>query len=106
MGRVALAIAFVVAASVAAVALAGCGGGGDSGTNPSDPHVALGAHDFAQFACNLPRRRGRGGVSPAVPALTAVAKALTAAELQVDHRPRAWRVGEPDASPTCRSGAP
>src|SRR5512133_3024131 len=55
---------------------------------PVDPHVAAGAHDFVQFACGQCHGdRGRGGVSPAVPALTAVAKALTPAELRsiIDH---------------------
>ena len=55
---------------------------------PVDPHVAAGAHDFVQFACNQCHGdRGRGGVAPAVPALTSVAKALTPAELRsiIDH---------------------
>ena len=53
-----------------------------------DPHVAAGAHDFVQFACSQCHGdRGRGGVSPAVPALTAAAKQLTPAELRsiIDH---------------------
>jgi mono/diheme cytochrome c family protein len=53
-----------------------------------DPHVAAGAHDFVQFACSQCHGdRGRGGVSPAVPALTAAAKELTPAELRsiIDH---------------------
>ena len=42
---------------------------------PVDPHVAAGAHDFAQFACSQCHGdRGRGGVAPAVPALTSVAR--------------------------------
>jgi mono/diheme cytochrome c family protein len=55
---------------------------------PVDPHVAAGAHDFVQFACaQCHGDRGRGGVAPAVPALTSVAKALTPAELRsiIDH---------------------
>jgi mono/diheme cytochrome c family protein len=55
---------------------------------PVDPHVAAGAHDFVQFACSQCHGdRGRGGVAPAVPALTSVAKALTPAELRsiIDH---------------------
>src|SRR6266702_5564055 len=55
---------------------------------PVDPHVAAGAHDFVQFACGQCHGdRGRGGVSPAVPALTSVAKGLTPAELRsiIDH---------------------
>ena len=55
---------------------------------PVDPHVAAGAHDFVQFACSQCHGdRGRGGVAPAVPALTSVAKGLTPAELRsiIDH---------------------
>ena len=55
---------------------------------PVDPRVAAGAHDFVQFACSQCHGdRGRGGVSPAVPALTSVAKALTPSELRsiIDH---------------------
>jgi mono/diheme cytochrome c family protein len=57
-------------------------------TVPVDPHVAAGAHDFVQFACDQCHgERGRGGVSPDVPALTSVAKALTPSELRsiIDH---------------------
>jgi mono/diheme cytochrome c family protein len=47
-----------------------------------DPHVAAGAHDFVGFACaQCHGDRGRGGVSPDVPALTE-AKNLTPAELR------------------------
>src|SRR5947199_8517398 len=45
-----------------------------------DPHVAAGGHDFLQFACaQCHGERGRGGVSPAVPALSSVASQLTSA---------------------------
>jgi mono/diheme cytochrome c family protein len=57
-------------------------------TAPVDPRVAAGAHDFVQFACGQCHgERGRGGVSPDVPALTSVAKQLTPAELRsiIDH---------------------
>jgi mono/diheme cytochrome c family protein len=48
-----------------------------------NPHVAAGAQDFVQFACNQCHGfRGRGGVSPAVPALSNVAKSLTPTELR------------------------
>jgi mono/diheme cytochrome c family protein len=48
-----------------------------------DPRVAGGAHDFVEFACNQCHGfRGRGGISPAVPALSTVAKNLTPAELR------------------------
>jgi mono/diheme cytochrome c family protein len=53
-----------------------------------EPHVAAGAHDFVSFACaQCHGLEGRGGVSPDVPALTNVAKALTAAQLRkiIDH---------------------
>jgi mono/diheme cytochrome c family protein len=53
-----------------------------------DPHVAAGGHDFVQFACGQCHGdRGRGGVSPAVPALTTVAKGMTPAVLRsiIDH---------------------
>jgi mono/diheme cytochrome c family protein len=43
-----------------------------------DPHVAAGAHDFVQFACAACHGAlGGGGVSPYVPALRGVGKALT-----------------------------
>jgi cbb3-type cytochrome c oxidase subunit III len=61
-------------------------------TSPSqatvDPHVAAGAHDFVGFACaQCHGEQGKGGVSPDVPALTAVASQLTPAELRhiIDH---------------------
>ncbi len=78
------------AAVVAAVVLAGgCGGGAgkEKGVKVS-PQVAAGAHDYVQFACaQCHGMRGRGGVSPFVPALTQVSKVLTAARLRqiIDH---------------------
>jgi mono/diheme cytochrome c family protein len=59
-----------------------------AGTAPVDPQVAAGAHDFVQFACGQCHGdRGRGGVSPAVPALTTVARGMTPAVLRsiIDH---------------------
>jgi mono/diheme cytochrome c family protein len=48
-----------------------------------DPHVAAGAHDFVGFACaQCHGPQGRGGVSPDVPDLTNVAKAVTPARLR------------------------
>jgi mono/diheme cytochrome c family protein len=45
--------------------------------------VAAGAHDFTQFACaQCHGDRGRGGVSPDVPALTQVGKELTVPQLK------------------------
>jgi len=47
-----------------------------------DPHVAAGAHDFVSFACaQCHGMQGRGGVSPDVPGLTSVSKALTSASI-------------------------
>jgi cbb3-type cytochrome c oxidase subunit III len=47
------------------------------------PAVAAGAHDFVQFACaQCHGDRGRGGVSPDVPALTQAGKQLTVAQLR------------------------
>ncbi len=50
--------------------------------------VAEGAHDFNQFACaQCHGPNGAGGVSPSVPALKIIGKALTAAQLRtiIDH---------------------
>jgi cbb3-type cytochrome c oxidase subunit III len=55
---------------------------------PVDHTVAAGAHVFVQFACaQCHGENGQGGVSPDVPALTAVGKELTAPELRkiIDH---------------------
>jgi mono/diheme cytochrome c family protein len=47
-----------------------------------EPRVAMGAHLFVQFACSgCHGPQGRGGVSPDVPALARVGKALTVAQL-------------------------
>lgn len=46
------------------------------------PQVAAGAHTFVQFACvQCHGFRGRGGVDPAVPALTTAGQSLTVAQL-------------------------
>ncbi len=53
-----------------------------------DPAVAAGAHTFVQFACaQCHGEQGKGGVSPDVPALDVVGKALTPAQLRhiIDH---------------------
>jgi mono/diheme cytochrome c family protein len=102
--RPATAEAAVVLLAVALAFAAGFGGwlvGHTTASNPSaapvagaatpaavDPHVAAGAHDFVSFACaQCHGDRGRGGVSPDVPALTTVAKALTPDRLRtiIDH---------------------
>ena len=52
------------------------------------PAVAAGAHTFIQFACvQCHGMQGKGGVDPAVPALTTVGNALTVAQLKhiIDH---------------------
>jgi mono/diheme cytochrome c family protein len=47
-----------------------------------DPTVAAGAHTFVQFACaQCHGALGRGGISPDVPALTTVGRALTVQQL-------------------------
>ena len=59
-----------------------------SSSTSFDPHVAAGGHDFIQFACaQCHGERGRGGVSPDVPALVSVAQHLTASRLRqiIDH---------------------
>ena len=86
------------------------GGGGSTTTTVSaaaavDPHVAAGAHDFVSFACaQCHGMQGRGGVSPDVPGADGRRLAHRGAPAD-DHQPRPRRVGEPDAAPTCPSGA-
>ena len=75
------------------VAAATAGGGSFTTAQPAagagiDPHVAAGGHIFIQFACaQCHGLQGRGGVSPIVPALTTVGKALTPTRLRhiIDH---------------------
>ena len=88
-GRMLVTVAAVVGFALV-LAAAGCGGGSSSasGTNPADPHVAMGAHLFVQFACSSCHgEQGKGGVSPDVPALTDVGKTLTLSQLTtiIDH---------------------
>jgi len=46
------------------------------------PAVAAGAHTFVQFGCvDCHGMQGRGGIDPAVPALTSVGRSLTVAQL-------------------------
>jgi mono/diheme cytochrome c family protein len=81
MRRTAVAIASL-ALGASVLAVAGCGGGGSKGSNPSDPHVAMGGHLFVQFACaSCHGEQGKGGVSTDVPALTDVGKTLTVAQM-------------------------
>ena len=75
------------------VAAASAPGGSFTTAQPAaggtiDPQVAAGGHIFIQFACaQCHGLQGRGGVSPVVPALTAVGKALTPDRLRhiIDH---------------------
>jgi mono/diheme cytochrome c family protein len=90
MRRITVAVAWFVFAGLLVLANGGCGGGssGATGTNPTDPHVAMGAHLFVQFACSTCHgEQGKGDVSPDVPALTDVGKTLTLAQLTsiIDH---------------------
>ena len=57
-------------------------------TQAVDPTIAAGAHTFVQFACaQCHGDRGRGGVSPDVPALTSVRHSLSEPQLAhiIDH---------------------
>jgi mono/diheme cytochrome c family protein len=83
MHRALPAVGSVVVCFAAAIALSSCGGGGSSeGTNPSDPHVAMGAHLFVQFACSSCHgEQGKGGVSSDVPALKDIGDSLTVSQL-------------------------
>jgi mono/diheme cytochrome c family protein len=83
MRRTMIAAVSALALVVAAVTLAGCGGGGgNEGSNPGDPHVAMGAHLFVQFACaSCHGEQGKGDVSSDVPALKDVGNSLTIAQL-------------------------
>jgi mono/diheme cytochrome c family protein len=71
------------------VATQGAGSGTTAiGQTQVSPAVAAGAHTFVQFACvQCHGFRGRGGVDPAVPALTTVGQTLTVAQLThiIDH---------------------
>ena len=80
---------FVVAAAVLvstaiALALSRPAGGRPSSARAAgiDPHVAMGAHIFVQFACSACHgEQGSGTVSRYVPALKSIGKALTVAQL-------------------------
>jgi mono/diheme cytochrome c family protein len=74
--------------TVTIAAAPAAGGTPSSATASVDPAIAAGAHTFVQFACvQCHGFRGRGGISPDVPALTTVGKALTVAQLShiIDH---------------------
>jgi cbb3-type cytochrome c oxidase subunit III len=94
MTRSCFAVAYVIAAALL-VLVSGCGStktvtrtvtapapGPPPGQRVNE-QVAAGAHDFVQFACaKCHGERGRGGVSPAVPALADVGRQLTVAQLK------------------------
>ena len=70
--------------------------GSSKGTNPSDPHVAMGAHLFVQFAVRvLPRRAGQGRRFLGCPSLKDVGRVADSQPAELDHQPRARRVGQP-----------
>src|SRR5207244_11581005 len=76
-------IARSVAAATCGGSLSGSCSTGVLSQAAVDPQVAMGAHVFVQFACSACHGpRGRGGVSPYVPALTKAGKALTVAQLR------------------------
>jgi mono/diheme cytochrome c family protein len=85
MRGIGVAVASLVFGICLVVAAGGCGGSSNSsavGTNPSNQHVAMGAHLFVQFACSACHgEQGKGGVSADVPALTEIGKTLTVAQL-------------------------
>ncbi len=88
---VVVAIASLVLGIASVGVVAGCGGGGGGeGINPGDPHEAMGAHLFVQFACSSCHgEQGKGGVSPDVPALTDVGQEPHRESAEHDHQPRA-----------------
>jgi mono/diheme cytochrome c family protein len=83
MRRVLTAIGLLATSLAAAMVLTSCGGGGSTaGSNPSDPHVAMGAHLFTQFACSACHgEQGKGDVSSDVPALKDIGDSLTVSQL-------------------------
>ena len=78
-------VAFVAAVATAVgLLLTGPAGGNSSGQKRAavDPHVAMGAHLFVQFACSACHGlQGRGGVSRYVPALQPIHNSLTVTAL-------------------------
>lgn len=94
---VASAVAIAAAAAIGLVGFAAghytrgtstVAGATTAASTPINPHVAAGAHYFVQFACaQCHGEGGQGGVSPDVPALTAVGQELTTTRLRsiIDH---------------------
>jgi mono/diheme cytochrome c family protein len=81
---VALVLASSVLAAVTVFAVQHRGGSALAASRASrlDPQVAMGGHLFVQFACSACHGlQGRGGISPDVPALKPIGKALTVPQL-------------------------
>jgi cbb3-type cytochrome c oxidase subunit III len=75
-------VALTVVASALLVAQRGSGAPAARAGARVDPHVAMGAHLFVQFACSACHGlQGRGGVSADVPALTKIGRGLTVQQL-------------------------
>jgi cbb3-type cytochrome c oxidase subunit III len=86
-------VATAAAGTTVAIAVAACGtktvtttvtvgAVTNGGATPVSHQVAAGAHDFNQFACaQCHGMNGKGGVSPAVPALRGAASHLTVEQL-------------------------
>jgi mono/diheme cytochrome c family protein len=83
MGRRAVVLALTAGTGAALFAfLHGSAHAGPRAATRINPQVAAGAHDFVQFACAACHGvRGRGGVSPYVPALSQLGKSLTVKQL-------------------------
>ena len=85
MRRVVLAAFLAAVAAAIGLLVSGQAGGSPSArgaTRSVDPHVAMGAHLFVQFACAACHGvQGKGGVSPYVPALQPIHKSLTVTAL-------------------------
>ncbi len=79
--RLAPLVLFASVAVAAGLWISGTAGGNSSkvaSQTAVDPHVAMGAHLFVQFACSACHGvQGKGGVSKYVPALQPIHKALT-----------------------------
>lgn len=78
-------VAFAAGHETRATVTVTVAGSGTGETHPyaADPRVAAGAHLFVQFACSQCHGEGgQGGVSPDVPALDQIGRALTVPQLR------------------------
>ena len=81
-GRAAIAVLAAATGAALFAFLHGSAHAGPRAVTRIKPQVAAGAHDFVQFACAACHGvRGRGGVSPYVPALNQLGKTLTVKQL-------------------------